>query len=484
MKPVSKSSFLKGIQCEKSLYLSIHFPKLADPITERQQAIFDQGHEVQLEVEKRLFPGIHKLDLPPWKIHESIQASLEALEKYKTIGEATFSRMLGTERLTARVDIVEVIDQKKIKIIEVKSTTKVKPEHYMDLAFQAWIALGAGFEVVSCELIHINSECVFPNLENLFVRQDLSEKVKQTLGEIEAKANLFLNTLKQPEIPNVNVGAYCENPNPCSFLGHCWQKIQRNSVLNLPKKYFNVWDLFSEGIVSVESISESELEGDLSKKIINAVKTNTRWVDRTEIKKEIRDWKKPFHHLDFETLGFAIPKHKGAHPYQQIPFQFSCIVESDNSRTHFEFLSDSFFDEPMKDLLERLKTCIQKEGSIIAYNSNFEAAVLRLIAEALPDEKDLIESWIQRLVDPLPVFRRAVYDPGFEGSYSIKAVAPAILGETHSYVGLEVRDGEQAQRAYLEYLHTKDVKIKKALLEYCHQDTEVMALLVKWLFEQ
>ena len=43
---LSKSSFLKGLQCSKALYLQKYYPNLQDKSTDNQQIIFDKGAEV------------------------------------------------------------------------------------------------------------------------------------------------------------------------------------------------------------------------------------------------------------------------------------------------------------------------------------------------------------------------------------------------------------------------------------------------------
>ncbi|NLT34739.1 MAG: hypothetical protein GXX83_02420 [Gaiellales bacterium] len=43
---LSKTRFQAGPQCPKQLWLRCYRPELADPISEAQQAVFDQGHRV------------------------------------------------------------------------------------------------------------------------------------------------------------------------------------------------------------------------------------------------------------------------------------------------------------------------------------------------------------------------------------------------------------------------------------------------------
>ena len=49
---LSKSTFIKGLQCEKSLYLYKHHYKLKDPISSSLQTTFDQGTNSNITSQK------------------------------------------------------------------------------------------------------------------------------------------------------------------------------------------------------------------------------------------------------------------------------------------------------------------------------------------------------------------------------------------------------------------------------------------------
>ena len=53
---LSKSTFIRGLQCEKSLFLYKHHYKLKDPISPSLQSIFDQGTSIGL-LAQELFPN-------------------------------------------------------------------------------------------------------------------------------------------------------------------------------------------------------------------------------------------------------------------------------------------------------------------------------------------------------------------------------------------------------------------------------------------
>jgi len=56
MRTISKSSFIRGTKCPKSLYLHFFQPEEQDEISEGQQNIFDTGHNVGF-LAQQLFPG-------------------------------------------------------------------------------------------------------------------------------------------------------------------------------------------------------------------------------------------------------------------------------------------------------------------------------------------------------------------------------------------------------------------------------------------
>ena len=69
---LSKSTFIRGLQCEKSLYLYKHHYNLKDNISAQQQAIFNQGNVVG-ELAQDLFQG--GVDASPssyFKMQESV----------------------------------------------------------------------------------------------------------------------------------------------------------------------------------------------------------------------------------------------------------------------------------------------------------------------------------------------------------------------------------------------------------------------------
>lgn len=87
----------------------------------------------------------------------------------------------------------------------------------------------------------------------------------------------------------------------------------------------------------------------------------------------------------------------------------------------------------------------------------------------------------------LPWVREHVYHPDSGGSFSLKVVAPALLGDD-GYESLEIRDGQTASNALQRLLLSGDQlnaeaqrQMRAALLAYCGQDLLVLVRLLQRL---
>ncbi|HVY53698.1 MAG TPA: DUF2779 domain-containing protein, partial [Gammaproteobacteria bacterium] len=213
-------------------------------------------------------------------------------------------------------------------------------------------------------------------------------------------------------------------------------------------------------------------------------------LNTTGIKEGLSNWQFPLVFLDFETANPAIPRYIGCTPYQHVPFQFSVHIWNDpeSDLEHHEFLWTTLTD-PRPSLIPALLKACGKQGSIVAYYSLFEAGRIEELAEFAPEYAEDLLALNQRLVDPLPIIRNNIYDNAFEGSFSLKKVASALLGQAHSYDNMVVANGGDAQRAF-EAIITNSISenekqaLIKALLEYCKKDTLEVVELVKWLYQQ
>src|SRR5580765_3058296 len=182
---LSKSKFLSGLQCHKRLYLEVHQPSLATKPDAATQAMFDMGTEVGELARSRFSGGV--LVTAGYRQTEAALAQTAELIRDLTV-PAIFEAAFMHGGVLIRADVLERVQAVEgqpsgWRLIEVKSSTKVKDVHLEDLAVQSEVIMGAGLTLVSVCLMFINTGYLYRDgaidLTELFAIQDLSDAVAQ-----------------------------------------------------------------------------------------------------------------------------------------------------------------------------------------------------------------------------------------------------------------------------------------------------------------
>lgn len=485
---ISKTKFLAGVQCLKNVYLQIHHKELIPKVTPELQAIFDQGHDVGLAARKQFSDGV-LIDHAPWDFGGSLKSTKAEIQKgTQTLFEAAFDY----QGCFSKADIIKFnIHSNRWIIYEVKSTTKLKDEHLVDIGIQAWIMAKSGLPIEQINIMYLNPAYTDSSHDNLFITEDITSRIREIYPQVSGLLNQIINSLKEEEIPNVDIGPHCLKPNACAFVSHCWKEknIPELSVFDLPKIGDHKWNWYRQGVVKLD---DSRLVGETvqQKRMIENFRTQERIIDVKSIQDEIKKWKFPLFFLDFETISSALPQYPKVKPYQQVPFQFSVhIWENQNSENlkHVEYLHQDKTD-PRPQLIKALLKASEGTGDIISYYSPFEKARIEELAAYSEEHRAPLLSLLDRIKDPLPIVRDHIYDFDFKGSFSIKNVAPALLGDQYNYDDLGISDGLEAQRAFRIIMDESTPSQEKRqivadMLDYCRQDTLVMVELVKWMMD-
>ena len=485
MLSLSKSKYLNGLQCHKLIWVLYNDKAKVPPYDASTQAIFDQGHEVG-HLAKRLFPGGIEIEGDPRKYTILLDRTREALAKRVPLYEAAFSFGSGF----ARTDILNPVEDGAWDLIEVKSSSEVKPVHVDDLALQKYVVEGSGLRVRKCILMHINTAYVRQgeaDVAQLFTQADVSDQIASVSPCIEPNLAALVNVIRQKQIPDIAIGPHCDDPYACILQEICWAFLPQDNPLTLAG--FNkekAFELIHQGILKISDVSDTADLNDKQKIQHKAVRTGLQHVDPEAIRAFLATLAYPLYFLDFETFQTAIPLFDGIRPYQKVPFQFSLdIVPAPGAApAHHSYLSEGR-SNPNPEVLRLLKEELGDSGSIVSYNAAFEKSVLNLAVEACPEYADWWNAVRLRFVDLLAPFRAfAFYDPSQSGSASLKAVLPALTGA--GYDALDIADGETASREYLRVTFGGAVKaerarIRKQLEDYCGLDTMGMIRIVEAL---
>ncbi len=475
---LSKSKFLSGLQCHKRLYLEIHQPALATPPDASTQAILDMGTELGVLAQQR-FPG-GVLVKAGFRQREAAIAETAALLHDAAI-PAIFEAAFEYDGVLVRVDLLERMPNREgeptsWRLIEMKSSTRVKEVHLDDLSIQRHVVEGAGVRLNATCLMHINTGYRYEggevDLQALFAIEDMSEAVMSRRGQVLQQLAAMKAMVNERTPPVIEPDQHCHSPYECPFWAHCTKEKSPRWIYHLPGKKDIVGRLVERGVLTIDDIPDGTHLSDAQQK----VKDNVEWVS-SELGSLLRSLRYPIHHLDAETVMLAVPRFPSTRPYQALPVQWSNHIELESGEImHQEFLHTEA-SEPRRRWAEALIESLGKSGSILVYSA-YEAGLIRQLADTFPEFKSAFREIGKRLWDLLPVIKDHYYHPAFHGSYSIKSVLPAVVPSL-GYGDLAIQEGGHAAAEYyrMVFVETDWVEretIREALLQYCARDTLAM----------
>jgi hypothetical protein len=340
---------------------------------------------------------------------------------------------------------------------------------------------GLGFKVEKAGILYVNNEYRYDgqrlDLEALFAFRDLKEEVVEIQGEIGERLRDLKAMLVQATRPTIQPSRHCRKPYICEFFEHCRKGLPDHWVLELSGiRQDQLAELAMLGIVGIRDIPESFNLSMIQARIRECVITGSEYVGK-DLGAILRQYEPPIHFLDFETFAPAIPRYAGTHPYQTLPFLWSNhILSEDGSLAHEAHICDADKD-PREEIARTLLASVGDRGTICTY-ATLETQVISDLAEHLPQYGEPLQGLLSRCRDLHADIRRDYYHPEFDGSFSIKTVLP-VLVPSMSYAGLSVQDGGQAGMEYVRMIEPETPseereRIRRALLEYCGQDTLAM----------
>lgn len=446
---LSKSKFVRGEKCQKSLWLHVHHSELAVR-DDSQQAIMNRGTNIGV-LARDYFPGgIMAVD-GDYPSRKSAILTQELIDQgVETIYEATF---IYDDTLVA-VDILTKIDG-DWKLFECKSSASVKDYHYLDLAVQVYVVSGSDVLLSDASVMHLNSRYVRRgdlDVQQLFACQSVFKKVMELQVGIPQRLAEFKEMLNQDE-PLVETGNYCTSPFGCEFQEYC------RTLQSKPEP---------DHVVGID---------------------NTPTIHHDSIRSRLSTYGYPLYFLDFETMWPAIPLFDESRPFQQIPFQYSLhyLQEKGGEPIHSDYLAWPEGD-PRPGLIRKLIEDTLGEGKILAYFVPFERGRINEMARDFPQYAEELHGIAARLDDLMLFFqKREMHYPSMGRGYSIKTVLPLMVPEL-SYQELGISNGMEVSSQFEQLYESSDRelidKTRADLLEYCSLDTLAMVRILQGLEEK
>ena len=486
---LSKSEYMMFLKHPAWLWLKKHDKSKLPPVDDNLQATFDAGVEFETYAEKRFPDGV----MLGWSNYDQyLSLPQRTMEAWQKGAQTLFQGRFESGNITCICDIVDRVGD-EIDLYEVKSSTKVKPEHYLDLAFQTVVLESCGFVIRNIAVLHVNGKYARKGEVDpiaLTGISNITEKVRDKIEETEKNIEEALKVASSFEMPDpspryANLGSFSE-----------WMEIYKSLGRTIdPYSIYNLMSIQAEDVGQLEDL-EISLIKDIpeefkltSKQMLQVMvtKSGRRIMEKEKIKNFLERLTYPLYFLDYETSMSIVPPYEGVSPYQQIPFQYSLhILENrEGELIHAEYLHKES-SHPVLGLLKKLKNDIGPAGTVIVWYKAFETKRNEEMAQMFPEYKEFLEDVNSRVVDLMEPFKNGhLADKDFFGSSSIKKVLPVMVPHL-SYKELGVQEGQSAQRLWMDAVLKNKSGVNKEklfsdLMEYCKLDTLAMVEIWKVL---
>lgn len=482
---LSKTQFLYFLQCPKYLWL---YKNKKDLFIGEENLDYKQlqGESVEFWVYKEFEGGIDcKTELG---VLDDIKNTKEILKSGKKV---LIQPSFSDEEIFCRNDLLTFNEESNCwDLIEIKSSTDVKNQHIIDVAFQKQCLINCGIKVGNIYIYYVDNQYI-KNGEiepcKLIKKEDVTEKVNAIELFVNENIKQALAFIKKTSgEPEVKILKQCFNPYECGFTGYCWKNVPEHSIYDLSLKKDHLIELVNEGKINLEDVPEGYVTRENKQNYYIAKTQNKVLINEDGVKEELSKLSYPLYFLDYESYSPAVPLFDGFYPYQQMVFQYSLhIIRTPESEVeHYEFLA-SDWNNPVPELLQSLINNIGEMGTIIVWNESFEKNRNKEMAEMYPKFKKQLLSINSRIYDLGIPFKNGYYiHKDFKGSWSIKAVLPVIIPWL-SYKKLNIQGGDDTSASYRKLIGLKQSEekesLKRDMLEYCKLDTLAMVEIFKKL---
>jgi len=362
-------------------------------------------------------------------------------------------------------------------LYEIKSGTSVKRKNYYDVAYQ-YLIISKKHKIDKLFLLHLNKNYIRKgelDIEQLFIAEDITEKVLEIIEEVEIVRSNAWETARSKSPQGIE---HCYKPGDCPCPGLCHPHLPDFSIYDIPRiSERKKKELLEMGILDAKDIPNTFPLNSKQRLIAGLAKSKQEYVNYKAIQKEMGSFSFPLYFLDYETFISAIPLYDGYHTQQQMVFQYSLhkMDSIEDECKHTEFLSTEN-EEPSKTLIKKLSDEIGTTGTVFVWFKPFEMTRNKELAILHADYADFFIDLNKRIYDLGDFINLGYYlHPDFKGSWSIKNILPVMVPEL-SYQDMEIGKGDQAMMAWWDMINgdmpeSEKKKTKEALLKYCELDS-------------
>lgn len=470
---------MRGLQCDKALFLYRYYPQLRDPIPPARLAALNRGHDVGF-LARQLFPG--GIDATVGSGPRSAEAVERTRELMANGTSVIYEAAFVYNEVLVLADIL-VRNGEHWEVYEVKSALRLSMANQQDAALQYYVIAGSGVPVSELALVHLNGSYVrngaleLPQLFRKVSVLNYALKQQEQIAERVAAQKVILNA---PQVPEISIGARCYTPYGCDFLNTCWKNLPQPSVFDLAGlSRVGQQELFAAGFRVPEQVPITESLSHLARLQITTRRSGQPFVEREALRNYLSTLQGDLDFLDIENFQPAVPRFPGTRPFMALPFAYSLHRRrtGETTTTHLSFLAEPG-EDPRKAFIHQFLIDTQGDALILAYDISAERHTLQQLVNAFPEHAEALKQRLARLRDLIQPFAEGWYHhPEMNGSISLKNVLPALVPEL-SHAALTIQNGSHAMAVY-DKLHLETDMFareerKAELQDYCRLDTLAM----------
>ena len=216
----SKTSFVRGMQCRKMLYLDKYKSNLKTPPDAETLRRFNAGHSFEA-VFKSTFPnGVDMKQRFRYPTSEYVNTTIQLLGNKEEV--IIFEAAILYSDVLVLTDVLRKNADGSHDIFEVKHSDKINSAIEWDLSVQYYVCKNALRNIHTFNLVNRVGESDFAVTNML----DFAEK---HLPEVEQHLSEFRDVLQGFE-PEMEMGAHCDSPYQCDFKNY-FKKLNVNTLI-------------------------------------------------------------------------------------------------------------------------------------------------------------------------------------------------------------------------------------------------------------
>ncbi len=215
---LSKSKYIRGLQCDRALWLDVFNPRIARYSAEQMRR-FDRGREFEYAF-KDTFPNGIDISVELKRnvdAYPSLTAQFLDREEEVDLFEAGFLY----DDVLVLADVVHRNNDGSLDIYEVKSGNAISDTYKRDAALQHYV-------ISHCREINRFS-LVFNDGNGGFLKENLTEELESRHNEIARNIAAMKEILAHGE-PATPTGQHCLEPYACPYQHYCAQGVRQMSL--------------------------------------------------------------------------------------------------------------------------------------------------------------------------------------------------------------------------------------------------------------